>query len=129
MVVMDLKGWGTPHVDSTSQISRLAIITMGDSRNLTCDVNIPFPVLIDQRASDTPDRTFAIIPRTANISDGYREYKYSELAQAVNKISWWLDQELGKSVNLETIAYMGSPDLRYSFLVVGALKTRRNVST
>lgn len=118
------KRWGAPHI--TSRFSRLA--NMGDSSILTVEVTTPFPILVDQRASDTPDRPFAIVPKTANIDDGYREYKYSELSQAVNKMSWWLDQELGKSVNLETIAYMGPPDLRYSFLYLGALKTRRNVS-
>lgn len=117
-----------PHVGFASQISRLAVIIMGDYRDFARDVNTPFPLLVDRRATNIPDRTFAIIPKTASINDGYREYKYSELAEAVNKMSWWLDSELGKSVNLDTIAYMGPPDLRYTFLVLGAIKTRRSVS-
>ncbi|CAG8979441.1 hypothetical protein HYALB_00011954 [Hymenoscyphus albidus] len=98
---------------------------MGDS-NILLDAKItPIPVLVDEKASNTPDRTFAIIPKTANINDGFRDYKYSELAQAGNKMSWWLEKELEKSVIPETLAYMGAPDLRYTFLYLATQKTRR----
>lgn len=87
----------------------------------------PFLTLIDQRAAEDPRTVFAIIPRTETVNDGYRDFTYGELSGAVNRLSWWLDRELGSSANFETIAYIGIPDLRYAFLFAAASKTRRRV--
>ncbi|KAG9238968.1 hypothetical protein BJ875DRAFT_275589 [Amylocarpus encephaloides] len=85
----------------------------------------PFPVLIDHVAKDSPDRTFAIVPRTRDLEDGYQDFTYGELSKAVDRMSWWLDCQLGKATTLETVAYLGVGDLRYTFLYYAALKTRR----
>jgi hypothetical protein len=57
----------------------------------------------------------------------YRNFTYKQLAKAVDKMSWWLEQKLGESVNLVILAYMGTSDLRYLFLYVAAIKTQRKV--
>jgi acyl-CoA synthetase (AMP-forming)/AMP-acid ligase II len=87
----------------------------------------PHPTMINERASATPERTYAIIPKSESLQDGFRNFTYKQLARAVDKMSWWLDDNLGKSTNLDTIAYMGPSDLRYTFLYIAALKTHRKV--
>jgi acyl-CoA synthetase (AMP-forming)/AMP-acid ligase II len=88
----------------------------------------PFPTWIDERAAETPERVFALIPRTNVVKDGYQEFTYRQLARAVDKLSWFLDQELGSPpVDFETIAYMGVSDLRYTILYIAVQKTRRQV--
>jgi acyl-CoA synthetase (AMP-forming)/AMP-acid ligase II len=88
----------------------------------------PYPTLIEERSRDTPDRIYAIIPKSTDVQDGYKDFTYKQLAKAVDKMSWWLDQSLGKSVDLDTVAYMGANDLRYTFLYIAAVKTRRKVT-
>jgi acyl-CoA synthetase (AMP-forming)/AMP-acid ligase II len=88
----------------------------------------PFPTLVDERAFAHPDKTFAIIPKSGKLEDGFRDLTYAELARAVDKASWWLDEHLGPEANtLEMYVYMGSPDFRYALLMLGAMKTRRQV--
>ncbi|KAF2138742.1 uncharacterized protein K452DRAFT_300824 [Aplosporella prunicola CBS 121167] len=86
------------------------------------------PTLVDERARGTPDRVYAITPKTADIADGYGETTYSQVARAVNKLAWWLDEELGKCTEtFDTIAYIGPRDLRYAFIVLAATKAHRKV--
>lgn len=86
-----------------------------------------YAVWVDERARDTPERPYAIIPRSKKLDDGYVNFNYAQLAKAVDRMSWWLDQKLGKAVNLDVIAYIGDNDLRYGLLYFAALKTRRQV--
>jgi acyl-coenzyme A synthetase/AMP-(fatty) acid ligase len=85
----------------------------------------PFPTWIDERAAETPERVFALIPRAYVVQDGYQEFTYRQLARAVDKLSRFLDQELGSpAVDFETIAYTGVSDLRYTILYIAVQKTR-----
>jgi acyl-CoA synthetase (AMP-forming)/AMP-acid ligase II len=88
----------------------------------------PFPALIDDRATVHPDKIFAVIPKSGKLEDGFRDLTYAELARAVDKASWWLDENVGPTTtSLDMFAYMGSPDFRYALLMLGAMKTRRQV--
>lgn len=87
----------------------------------------PYVVWVDERARDTPDRPYAITPRSEKLDDGYVSLTYAQLAKAVDRMSWWLDQKLGKASSFDVVAYIGSNDLRYAFLYFAALKTRRQV--
>ncbi|MCJ1395312.1 hypothetical protein MMC18_008196 [Xylographa bjoerkii] len=44
-----------------------------------------------------------------------------ELANAVNKIAYWLEQNFGASTVFETLAYMGPSDLRYAIVFLAAV--------
>lgn len=46
------------------------------------------PELIDQRASVTPDRTFAFLPKGQQLEDGFFPLTYGALANAVNAMAW-----------------------------------------
>ncbi|GAB7350310.1 hypothetical protein MBLNU459_g0944t1 [Dothideomycetes sp. NU459] len=83
------------------------------------------PNVIDQIAKDSPEQTWAYIPRSNdNLQDGYKVITFRQLSQSVNKMARWMDKTLGKSNSRETIAYMDrANDIRYVFTIVAAMKT------
>lgn len=60
--------------------------------------------------------------------DGYRKITYRELASAVNGAAKWLVDTLGAGQDFETLAYIGPNDVRYPFLILGAVKAGYKVS-
>lgn len=62
---------------------------------------------LDNLARSDPEHVFASLPQSATFADGLYDITFRTLAQAVNRIAWWLDSTLGKSTNFETIAYIG----------------------
>lgn len=64
-------------------------------------------VTIDNIAIKTPERIWGSIPMSATLSDGYRDVSYGTFANAINRLSWFLETELGKSTSFEAVAYIG----------------------
>ena len=88
-----------------------------------------FPHIVDARARSGYERPFALYPRTADPSDGFRAVNYAQLASAINRAAWWLDEALGEAGNeVCTFAYFGPTDLRYVVFVLAGMKTGRKVS-
>lgn len=85
--------------------------------------------LIDQYAADEPEKLYASVPRNEeDLSQGFKDITYAQLANAINNASWWLESTLGKSNgNFETFAYVGPKDLMYQILAVAAAKVGRRV--
>ena len=84
---------------------------------------------IDHHAAETPDRTYASIPRSKHLSEGFVDVTYKQLANAIDHASWWLDSKLGRCIgSFDTFAYSGPKDLRYPILAVAAAKVGRRVS-
>lgn len=72
------------------------------------------PVIIDELAREDPNRPWGSIPRDDyDLSQGYADISYLSLANAINKLAWMLDKSVGRSETFETIAYLGTPDVRY----------------
>ena len=65
------------------------------------------PTLVDEYAQNDPDYVFALIPRTANLTDGLKEVTISTFARAVDEVASRIDTRLGKSTDFDTIAYIG----------------------
>ena len=53
------------------------------------------PVVLDDVAANDPTRVFAAIPKSANISDGFRDVSYSEVANSTNKMARWFRETFG----------------------------------
>ena len=84
--------------------------------------------MIDYYAAEEPDRIYASIPRTEDLSDGLHDITYRQFGNAINRASWWLDLELGECKgSFDTFAYIGPKDLRYPILAVAAAKVGRRV--
>ena len=86
------------------------------------------PAIVDQIASSDPQKPFISIPRSLNLQDGFADISYKAFADAVNKCSWWLEKELGRSKTLAPIFYIGPLDLRYLIVLLAAVKTGHVVS-
>lgn len=82
------------------------------------------PVIIDQLAHEDPNRPWASIPRDDyDLSQGYADISYAALANAINKLAWMVEKSIGRSdSSFETIAYLGTPDVRYH--MVGDLPSK-----
>jgi hypothetical protein len=89
------------------------------------------PILLDDFAISEPSRPHVSVPiDEEDISKGFKDITVKQLANAVNKASWWLDEQLGNSTQraFEVFAYFGPRHMRYLCLQVAAMKTGRNVS-
>lgn len=80
------------------------------------------PVIVDETAEKQPNLTYASVPLTTNISDGFKSVTFSDIASAINHVAGWIDRTLGQSKNFATIAYMGLGDLRYVVVFLAAVK-------
>ncbi|KAI9155729.1 Non-canonical non-ribosomal peptide synthetase FUB8 [Paramyrothecium foliicola] len=88
------------------------------------DHNILIPHAIDKIASETPDRVYGLWPvHPFSYEAGFRTITFGDLANAVNGLSQWLETQLGRSSNHETVAYIGPNDVRFIALMVAAIKT------
>lgn len=78
---------------------------------------------LDLVAQQDPDRLFAVIPQGPELADGFQNLSMKDLARAVNFMCWWIEDTLGSSSSQETLAYMGSNDVRYCIFHLACQKT------
>lgn len=86
------------------------------------------PTLIDERARNDPTKIFASFPRSKDLADGFLDVSYAQLANAINRASWWLSESMSNAETREVFAYLGPNDLRYPILLVAAMKCGYQVS-
>ncbi|KUI53384.1 Fatty acid transporter protein [Cytospora mali] len=80
---------------------------------------------IDNKAKLIPNHTFLRFPGEDWEVNGYSTITWRQYVDGINKVAHWLDDQLGKSVNNETVAYMGPNDVRYTFVWPALNKTNR----
>ncbi|KAF2446773.1 NRPS-like enzyme [Karstenula rhodostoma CBS 690.94] len=81
------------------------------------------PNIIDHLAKVAPSTPYALYPNSPTTYDeGYRTVTYKDFANAVNGFAWWLSDNLGTSENFDVLAYFGPNDVRYTALLLGAVK-------
>lgn len=88
------------------------------------------PNLFDAKAKAAKESAvpaYAYVMRTPHVADGFDEVTYPMIANAVNRASWWLVNEVGLAEG-DVFAYMGPSDLRYLVLLLASAKTGRKVS-
>ncbi|MCJ1388063.1 hypothetical protein MMC18_000907 [Xylographa bjoerkii] len=81
--------------------------------------------LIDSIAIEDPGRAWASVPiDDSDLSKGFKDISYKELAIAINHSAHWLQEHITDNVRgeFETLAYAGPKDLRYPILAVAAVK-------
>ncbi|OQU93647.1 hypothetical protein CLAIMM_00129 [Cladophialophora immunda] len=81
------------------------------------------PNVIDEAAEKDPNRILVMIPKKPDISQGWFTLSTKNLADYVNCMSWWLEERLGKSEHIETIAYLGANDFRFLVIELAAIKS------
>jgi len=88
------------------------------------------PTVLGNRAKAEPQCIFAKVPLSpTNYEAGFRSVSFSELHTAINRVAWLLESHFGRSENFPTITYLGPSDLRYSIVLVAAIKVGYKVST
>ena len=88
----------------------------------------PLPSFIDEIACKDPERPYVSIARSSDARHGFRSLDFLTLANCINRCSWWIEEQIGKGRDFDTISYMGPPDLLYAILIVSANKTGHKVS-
>ncbi|KAI4089244.1 MAG: hypothetical protein L6R37_008075 [Teloschistes peruensis] len=84
--------------------------------------------LVDYHAQNDPHGVWASFPICDDRKAGFRDVTYKELAEAIARAAWWLDQTLDASDGtFETFAYSGDKDIRYPILAVAAVKVERKI--
>lgn len=80
------------------------------------------PQVVDSLAETDPTREYAVYPRSSDLTHGFHHVTMRELAQAVNGFAFWLEAAIGRSTTFETVAYLGSSDIRYTIVLLAAIK-------
>lgn len=86
--------------------------------------------IIDERGRNEHERPFASIPRSSRLQEGYMDISYKMLANAINRLAYWLIREVGMpSKECEPIVYVAPLDLRYQIFMMAAVKAGYIVSS
>ena len=79
--------------------------------------------IVDCVATRKPEALYSEYPISEfSYEKGFLKITYSKLANAVNRIAWWLVKHLGRGRDYPTLAYIGPNDLAYPALILGAIK-------
>lgn len=81
------------------------------------------PNVVDEEATDNPDRIIFSLAKTTKAVDGFVDISSKRLANAVNRAAWWIEKSLGKGNNFPTVGYVGPTDMRYQILPLALMKT------
>ncbi|KAB8226591.1 hypothetical protein BDV33DRAFT_197585 [Aspergillus novoparasiticus] len=79
--------------------------------------------VVDEVAQFNPQKRVGVIPNNLEPSQGFRDVSFGDLARAVNALSWWIEKQIGKAENNETVAYMGRNDILYLIFILACNKT------
>lgn len=82
------------------------------------------PCVLDDEAALNPERVFAIIPRSDDLSQGFNDVTFAQMANAVNYLADRLQALFGPKPehHFETLTYIGVSDLRYNVVFYAAVK-------
>lgn len=86
------------------------------------------PTALDQKFAENPNGTYAIVPKTHDLGDGFRYITNLEILKAVDSMALWLEKSFGRSDKFETLAYVGVTDIRYTLFFYAAVKAGYKVT-
>lgn len=80
--------------------------------------------ILDQESQSMPNRTFAAIAESTDISDGFGDVSVATIAIAANYLAYRLQSVFGTTLehDFETLTYIGASDLRYSIFFYAGVK-------
>lgn len=87
------------------------------------------PSTLDHIAKVNPNKVFGSLPvSNTDLEAGFKDLTYGQIANAINGVAWWLEREIGRSDDYETLAYLAPNDFRYPIFAVAAVKAGYKVS-
>jgi hypothetical protein len=83
---------------------------------------------LDLLSRKSPDRLYAAIPRSSDLSEGFQDISVGDMAGCSDFVAHWIQDRVGRSTTFQTICYIGLPDLRSVAIFFGAVKCGYKVS-
>jgi hypothetical protein len=83
---------------------------------------------LDFISKTTPDRLYAVIPQSSDLSEGFRDISFRDMARCSDFAAIWIEGRIGRSTTFQTLCYIGIPDLRSVAIFFGAMKCGYKVS-
>lgn len=80
------------------------------------------PHVVDYYAHHEPDRVFAAIFKSGGGDHAFEDISIAMVANAVNHMAWWMKKNLKSNSKRRTLAYIGPSDLRYTIILLAAIK-------
>lgn len=80
------------------------------------------PSTLDETAKADPGRLYAVISNSLDLSDGFRDVCFAEVARSVDVLANHLEDAFGGGQDTEIVAYLGIPDLREAIAFLAAIK-------
>ena len=87
------------------------------------------PQVVEQLASEDPDRIFASYAVSQNLEDGFVDVSMKCMSHAVNEMAYWIDRSIGRSNSFATLCYIGASDIRYTIVFLATIKCGWKVSS
>ncbi|TRX88461.1 hypothetical protein FHL15_010651 [Xylaria flabelliformis] len=81
------------------------------------------PSFVDDLARSHPSKILYSFSKTKDPADGFIDVCAADFARAVDRCSWFIDQNLGSGIDFPTLVYLGPQDLNYAILVLASIKT------
>ncbi|RWA13065.1 hypothetical protein EKO27_g2022 [Xylaria grammica] len=76
----------------------------------------------DELAEAVPEHPLFSFSKTEHLRDGFTDVSAKCFGNAANRAAWWLVENLGLPSSFETVAYIGSNDIRYLLFMFGIIK-------
>ncbi|KAI1199756.1 acetyl-CoA synthetase-like protein [Nemania serpens] len=76
----------------------------------------------DELSETVPEHPLFSFSKTEDPRDGFTDVSARCFADAINRAAWWLAEQLGQPSDFETVAYIGSNDIRYLLFMFAAIK-------
>lgn len=78
--------------------------------------------ILDAWADRRPEKVHLSLLNNSDVQQGFRDITHREVRDAADAFAWWLYDTYGKNNSFETIAYIGTNDVRYLIVFYGAIK-------
>ena len=84
---------------------------------------------IEDKARWFPDNMYMRYAPRDWVQNGYQTITWKQYANAIDKVAFWLSEQLGKATDRDTVAYSGPNDPRYAVLLPAVMKNELKVGT
>lgn len=78
-------------------------------------------------AKEDPQRLYCIHPKSSDISEGWNNIRFQDLSVAINRTAHWIQENVAPATEPQTLAYMGTNDIRYVAFVFASMKLQHTV--
>ncbi|KAJ5180461.1 hypothetical protein N7492_003671 [Penicillium capsulatum] len=80
--------------------------------------------IFDSAAANTPEKLYCVQPISSDISQGWAQITFGDLSNAINRMAYWIKDNVVSSDQPETLAYIGANDVRYVVFSFACMRLR-----